>query len=444
VADRCASNESDDVETLEKVQDNVEESEMNENHEIIDLSSAGYGTDPWDDVESPFTETSIVQQPESIPEPIEDKADEVSQEVVSAEIACVDETPESVVEVPNAFPTESPLKAEEEITTEENTSAESSILSETPIVLVEEKETVISTDEPNNAVAAVAESEQPEEIIVPEETEASAPVVFREEAASEVSEKPKLPEVVAEEPMQEAAAEYVDVKKGTTANVKVEFRVVGLELTDAQLKQVNEAFERQEAEEAAVRKDVLEERLKKAALEAVKEKMKLTSTLQDEDAEKPSAVEQNPQPEEVVVTNNAGQDLDQQNDEDCDKSSSFLGISAIIPAFMRPKAKCRSTAGKWEENPLVAAQSTTSTSSCFGSADGLNAISELDGTDDWQQKGIIHRSSFMAKENLTANLTAKRRGLVLVNNDYGAIGLVSLDRLSEENQEAINRKMGTA
>ena len=71
-----------------------------------------------------------------------------------------------------------------------------------------------------------------------------------------------------------------------------------------------------------------------------------------------------------------------------------------------------------EENPLVAAQSTTSTSSCFGSADGLNAISELDGTDDWQQKGIIHRSSFMAKDNLTA----KRRGLVLVNNDYGAIG----------------------
>jgi len=465
VADRCASNESDEVENqLEKAQDNVGESEMNENHEIIDLSSddVSYGTDPWDDVESPNIETSIVKQPESIPEPIEDKDDEqaveVSQEVVLAEDAsvpfsCVDETPESDVEaleVPTANPTELPLKLEEENTTEEKTSEESSILSQAPIVVVEEQEAVISSDEPNNP-------EQPEETIVPEETETSAPVVFKEEAPSKVSEKPELAKVVAEEPIEEAAAEYVDVKKGTTANVKVEFRVVGLELTDAQLKQVNEAFERQEAGEAAVRKDVLEDRLKKAALEAVKEKMKLTSTLHED--EKPAAVEQNPQPEDVVATNNASQDLDNQTDEDCDKSSSFLGISAIIPAFMRPKAKCRSTAETREQNPLVAARSSTSSSSSFEAKDGLNAISELDTTDDWQQKGIIHRTSFIAKVGRTdeamdaetkikagivANLTAKRRGLVLVNNDLGAIGLVNLDRLSEQNQEAIKRKMGTA
>merc|ERR1719369_549690 len=71
---------------------------------------------------------------------------------------------------------------------------------------------------------------------------------------------------------QEAA--FVDVRKGSKASVKVEFRVVGLELTEEELKAVGDAFDQQEAEEAAVNRAAMEEELKKAALKAVKEKMR--------------------------------------------------------------------------------------------------------------------------------------------------------------------------
>merc|ERR1712098_571718 len=103
--------------------------------------------------------------------------------------------------------------------------------------------------------------------------EAPEVVVEAESVAAEspVAEAANVESVEGESQAQE---EMVDLKKGTTASVKVEFRVIGLELTDAELKRVDEAFERQEAEEAAAKKEVVEEELKKAALAVVKEKMK--------------------------------------------------------------------------------------------------------------------------------------------------------------------------
>merc|ERR1712087_994849 len=89
--------------------------------------------------------------------------------------------------------------------------------------------------------------------------------------------------VVCDSPLPEAA--FVDVRKGSKASVKVEFRVVGLELTEQELKAVGDAFDQQEAEEAAVNRAAMEEELKKAALKAVKEKMRSAAPVSVVEAE---------------------------------------------------------------------------------------------------------------------------------------------------------------
>ena len=144
------------------------------------------------------------------------------------------------------------------------------------------------------------------------------------EAPEEVTEV-KQPEIEAVAQMAEMGSSegFIDLKKGTTANVKVEFRVVGLELSDAELKQVDEAFARQEAAEAAARKEVLEEQLKKAALEAVREQMKKSAPRSVEEEQDTGESTSNPEP----GSKGAGFNEDPVGmDAQCENSCSFLGM----------------------------------------------------------------------------------------------------------------------
>jgi len=127
---------------------------------------------------------------------------------------------------------------------------------------------------------------------------------------------------------------FVDVKKGMKANVMVEFQVVGMhDLSEADYKRVDEVFGARK-EEVAASKAMIEEELKREALNAVREKMRQSSPVTKEE---PSAGEQKHQRKFEPIE-------DIELDEQCDSSCSFWGsgISAYVPAFFRPKAKCHS------------------------------------------------------------------------------------------------------
>lgn len=164
------------------------------------------------------------------------------------------------------------------------------------------------------------EAEVTEDAIAPSDIPTSevSSTVESADATTEEAPEEKTIDAEAKSVSKEAEKTFVvdsAVSKGTKANVKVEFRVVGLELTEEELKAVGEAFDRQEAE-AAVSKDTLEEELKKAALEAVKQQMKgVTETVHvGESREKPA----------VPKANVAGNFSDME--DQCGTSCSFSGM----------------------------------------------------------------------------------------------------------------------
>jgi len=227
---------------------------------------------------------------------------------------------------------------------------------------------------------------------------------------------------------------FIDVKKGTTANVKVEFRVVGLELTEEELKAVGDAFTLREAEEAIVSKEALEEELKRAALEAVKEKMKSATP----------AADSSEAPEQLVKYSGQVADKFSDMEENCAASCSFSGmeISAYLPAWMKPKAKCH----QQPKNQLALPLSSSRAIKRWAKKDTNNGLNAIDGLNnprsDVPRRGIIHRVSQLKpghdEQSGGRNWLAKKQELVLVNNDDGAVDIIEFDRLSKENRASID------
>jgi len=423
--------------SVEETSGNMADLQKNENHEPIESASEDaanaaeeFGLTPIDKAEASLStdegeDVSVSSEPGAV-EPEVVSLDTVETAPVNEEIVddqhCSTIEPEAAVE--KGQPLEVTSTAVEQAWNEEQEAS------------VHAPEAV---DEANEVVA----EEAPEVVVEAKSVAAESPVA---EAAN----------VESVEGESQAQEEMVDLKKGTTASVKVEFRVIGLELTDAELKRVDEAFERQEAEEAAAKKEVVEEELKKAALAVVKEKMKQSAPVEKEtEVEAPHA-----KPEPIVkASRNSVDDALMGADDPCSNSCSFLGmeISAFVPAFMRPKAKCR-TITKEPTKLICQTPLKRSTDSSMSLASmrtpashGLNAIDGLEAGGNWKETGVVHRTSAInigARSRPSGGMSnkwlAKRRDLVLVNNEDGAISLLNFDRISEKNQQSINQTFNTA
>jgi len=251
---------------------------------------------------------------------------------------------------------------------------------------------------------------------------------------------------VCDSPLPEAA--FVDVRKGSKASVKVEFRVVGLELTEEELKAVGDAFDQQEAEEAAVNRAAMEEELKKAALKAVKEKMRSAApvTMVEAEEEKKTKAAAAAATQQQPQKGNGASVVESLDDEDqYHGSCTFSGmeISAYLPAFMRPKAKCRPVSRKYLEH-----QSSKSSSAITPVAEGngLNADLTTPKIDAGARRGIFHRTSQMKtdKRVFGRNWLAKKQELVMVNEDDGAIDIIEIDQLSKASQDSLSKTFHSA
>jgi len=237
---------------------------------------------------------------------------------------------------------------------------------------------------------------------------------------------------------------FVDLKKGMKANVMVEFKVVGMhDLSEDDCKKVDEVFGARK-EEVSASKAMIEEELKREALNAVREKMRQSSPVEKKE---PSADRQKHQPEVQKFESIEDIELDEQ----CDRSCSFwgTGISAYVPAIFRPKAKCHpkpdifrncSDDDKIKRSEIQLKRPLTLNSPT--NAVGLNAILELEASGDRMPTSAVSLAKKVNHQGTTGvspNWLAKKQELVWVNNDDGIISILNLDRLSKENQESIDR-----
>jgi len=239
---------------------------------------------------------------------------------------------------------------------------------------------------------------------------------------------------------------FVDLKKGMKANVMVEFQVVGMhDLSEDDYKKVDEVFGARK-EEVSASKAMIEEELKREALNAVREKMRQSSPVAKKE---PSTDQQKHQPEVRKFESIEDIGLDEQ----CDRSCSFwgMGISAYVPAIFRPKAKCHPKPDifrncsdddkiKRSEIQLKRPLSLNGPTKAVG----LNAILELEASGDRMPTSAVSLAKKVNHQGTTGvspNWLAKKQELVWVNNDDGIISILNLDRLSKENQESIDRTL---